>query len=81
MNLDQLKESYNLTGKTIVLTGGNGILGTEMALAAAGCGANVAILDLNTTVTEETQEKINGVNGRIKIFLGNVLNREQMIEA
>ncbi|MBN2423675.1 MAG: SDR family oxidoreductase, partial [Calditrichaceae bacterium] len=28
-----------------------------------------------------TQEKINGVNGRIKIFLGNVLNREQMIEA
>ena len=47
MNLDELTRIYDFTGQTIVVTGGTGILGGEIACALAGCGANVAILDRN----------------------------------
>ena len=38
---------YDFTGKTVAITGGAGILGSEIASALAGCGAKVAILDVN----------------------------------
>jgi NAD(P)-dependent dehydrogenase (short-subunit alcohol dehydrogenase family) len=47
MDSAQLARLYDFSGKTIVVTGGTGILGREMALALVGCGANVAILGRN----------------------------------
>jgi len=47
MNSSQLNHLYDFSGKTIVITGGTGILGGEIACALVGCGANVAILDRN----------------------------------
>jgi NAD(P)-dependent dehydrogenase (short-subunit alcohol dehydrogenase family) len=43
----ELNQLYDFTGKTVVVTGGTGILGGELACALVGCGANVAILDRN----------------------------------
>ena len=43
----ELNRLYDFTGKTVVVTGGTGILGGELACALVGCGANVAILDRN----------------------------------
>lgn len=40
----ELNALYDFTGKTVVITGGTGILGGEIACALVGCGANVAIL-------------------------------------
>ena len=47
MNLKEIKKLYDFTNKTVVVTGGNGILGRDMVLTLVGCGANVAILDRN----------------------------------
>jgi NAD(P)-dependent dehydrogenase (short-subunit alcohol dehydrogenase family) len=47
MDLSQLTQQYDFSGKTVVVTGGTGILGGEIACALVGCGANVAILDRN----------------------------------
>ena len=47
MNLAELTRLYDFTGRTVVITGGTGILGGEIALALANCGANVALMDLN----------------------------------
>lgn len=47
MNLAELTHLYDFTGRTVVITGGTGILGGEIALALANCGANVALMDLN----------------------------------
>jgi len=47
MDLSELTHLYDFTGKTVVVTGGTGILGGELACALVGCGANVAILDRN----------------------------------
>ena len=40
-------KAFDFTGQTVVITGGAGVLGGEMACALTGCGAQVAILDLN----------------------------------
>ena len=47
MNTTDITRLYNFTGQSILVTGGAGALGSEMALALAGCGANVAILARN----------------------------------
>ena len=47
MDFEQVTQQYNFEGQTVVITGGAGSLGGEIAGALAGCGANVAILDLN----------------------------------
>jgi NAD(P)-dependent dehydrogenase (short-subunit alcohol dehydrogenase family) len=38
---------YDFGGRTIVMTGGTGVLGSEMVRALVGCGANVALLARN----------------------------------
>jgi NAD(P)-dependent dehydrogenase (short-subunit alcohol dehydrogenase family) len=47
MNLSDLSAQYDFTGRTVVLTGATGVLGSEIACALVGCGANVAMLDRN----------------------------------
>ena len=44
MNLDDLTEMYNFAGRTMVVTGGTGVLGSHIVRALAGCGANVVLL-------------------------------------
>jgi NAD(P)-dependent dehydrogenase (short-subunit alcohol dehydrogenase family) len=42
----RLMRWYDFTGQTVAITGGAGILGGEIAVALAGLGARLAILDL-----------------------------------
>jgi len=44
MDSQEINRAYDFTGKTVVITGGTGVLGTDMVRALVGCGANVAIL-------------------------------------
>jgi NAD(P)-dependent dehydrogenase (short-subunit alcohol dehydrogenase family) len=44
MNLQDLIQLYDFSGKTAVVTGGSGVLGREMVRALLGCGASVAVL-------------------------------------
>ena len=46
-DLSELIRMYDFTGMVVVVTGGAGILGSEISRALAGCGAQVAVLDLN----------------------------------
>jgi NAD(P)-dependent dehydrogenase (short-subunit alcohol dehydrogenase family) len=40
-------KAYDFSGQSILITGGGGVLGGEMARALFDCGANVTILDIN----------------------------------
>jgi NAD(P)-dependent dehydrogenase (short-subunit alcohol dehydrogenase family) len=58
MDLGELSRLYDLTGQTIVITGGTGSLGGEIACALVGCGANVALLDKNLAPAERLLERM-----------------------
>ncbi len=42
MDLNELQSLYDFTGRTVLVTGGAGVLGSEIACALVGCNANVS---------------------------------------
>lgn len=76
MNLQQLTEIYDFTGKTVVITGGTGVIGGEIACGLLGCGANVAMMDRNLKLADEMVKEIESSVGEVIIVYGNVLKRE-----
>lgn len=72
MNLTDLTKMYDFTGRSIVITGGTGVLCGAMAQALLGCGANVAILARNREKGEAIIAGMEGP-GRAIIVEGDVL--------
>jgi NAD(P)-dependent dehydrogenase (short-subunit alcohol dehydrogenase family) len=80
MNLDDLIKMYDFTGRTVVITGGTGVLGSEMTQALLGCGANVAVLARNIARAEQVLEAAPWP-GRGLIVPGDVLRPESLHQA
>lgn len=78
MNLQELNQWYNFTGKTVVITGGTGVLGGEMACGLVGCGANAAVLDRNPNLPEELKKPMDAGPGKYMVVYGDVLRRESL---
>src|SRR5436305_1643085 len=51
-SLDEIRALYDFSGKTAVVTGGTGVLGSEMARALAVANANVVLLARNVERAE-----------------------------
>jgi len=81
MNLQELTQWYDFTGKTVVITGGTGVLGGEMACALVGCGANVAVLDRNPNLPEALKQPMDAGPGKYVVVYGDVLQRDVLEEA
>lgn len=67
---------FNITGKVAVVTGGCGVLGSEMAKYMAGHGVKVVILDRLTEQGEKLAEEIRGSGGEALFLYGDVLERD-----
>ncbi|RPJ83420.1 MAG: SDR family oxidoreductase [Acidobacteria bacterium] len=80
MNLEELTKYYDFSGKTIVITGGAGILGGEMACALVGCRASVAVLDRDPKLFDRFVNRIDTSVGKCIVVYGDVLNREVLEE-
>ena len=76
MNVQTLAEWYDFTGKTAVITGGTGVLGSEMACALVGCGANVAILARQPNLPEELMARLEAGKGKYLVLHADVLKRD-----
>ena len=81
MDLGELARLYDFRGKTVVITGGAGILGGEMACALVGCMANVAILDRDAALAERLLRRIDTSIGRCSIVHGDVLDATKLTDA
>lgn len=81
MNLQELTKWYDFSGKIVVITGGTGILGGEIACALIGCGANVAVLDRNPNLSEELKQPMDAGPGKYMVVYGDVLVREDLEKA
>jgi NAD(P)-dependent dehydrogenase (short-subunit alcohol dehydrogenase family) len=60
---EEFSKAYNFTGQSIVITGGAGVLGGEMARVFLTCGANVAVLDYNLVAAQKMVEQLNQIPG------------------
>ena len=74
MNLNELTKLYDFTGKTIVITGGAGILGGEIACALVGCNANVAIVDRDPALANRLTDRLQSPVGRAIVVYADVLD-------
>ncbi|MDQ1300525.1 MAG: hypothetical protein QG637_443 [Chloroflexota bacterium] len=85
MDLTEITLTYNFTGLTVVITGGTGILGGEMACALVGCGANVAVLHRDPALDEKLIKRVKMIDkpgiGKIVIVYGDVLKKETLVKA
>ncbi len=77
MNLSELLKMYDFTGRSMVITGGTGVLCGAMAKSLVGCGANVAILARNVEKGEALLAEMDGP-GRAVIVRGDVLDQESL---
>jgi NAD(P)-dependent dehydrogenase (short-subunit alcohol dehydrogenase family) len=76
LNLDELTKGYDFSNRVVVVTGGAGILGGEIACALVGCNASVAIIDRAPEQAERFTPHLS--KGRCIIIEGDVLHRRSM---
>lgn len=81
MNLEELRTWYDFTGKTVMLTGGAGVLAGEIACALFGCNANVAIVDRDPSLADSLMKRIEPVGDRAVVVYGDVLQPAAMAGA
>lgn len=81
MNLQELSAMYDFTGRTVVITGGAGVLGGEIACALVGCHANVAIVDRDPALAERVIRRLPSSTGRAIVVYSDVLEPETLHSA
>jgi len=82
MNLEELRSLYDFSDRTVLVTGGAGVLGSEIACALVGCNANVVILDRDQELAQKVIERFpKVVKGHAVRVFGDVLNLESLQRA
>ena len=66
----------DLSGKTVVVTGGGGVLCGHMARTVAECGAKVAVLDLRESAAEQVAKSIVEAGGKSIGIACDVLKKQ-----
>ena len=80
MTPDKIKQAYDFTGRTMVVTGGTGVLGSEIACALACCGAQLAILHLNAKRGSALLERLGSHAKNAALFCTDVSKVEGLRE-
>jgi len=73
-----MSDLFDLKDKTIVITGGGGVLCGTMALALAKAGAKIAVLDLLEAAAAKVADQINSDGGRAIAVKCNVLDKASL---
>ncbi|UXS68003.1 SDR family oxidoreductase [Staphylococcus chromogenes] len=73
----RLPFEVDLSNKVVAITGGAGVIGSEMSRALAQSGAKVAIISLNNNA-DELIEEIRSNGGNVEVFLGDVTDKASM---
>ena len=72
---------FNIQGKTAVITGGGGVLCSELARALAAEGVRVAVLDYNGEAARKVAGEIEEQGGTALAVQVNVLENEELVSA
>ena len=80
MNLPDLIKMSDFTGRSVVVTGGTGVLGQFMTRALISCGANVAVLARNREKATALLSETAG-SGKAIVVDGDVLQKDSLERA
>src|SRR4051812_23217440 len=69
---------FDLTGKTAVVVGGNGVLGSSMVKGLADQGAQVAVVGRNLETAEQVTKEVLERGGAAKAFQADVTSKESL---
>jgi NAD(P)-dependent dehydrogenase (short-subunit alcohol dehydrogenase family) len=78
-DLAELTKMYDFSGKTVAITGGAGVLGSELVSALAGCGAKVALLEVNAEAGKALVERMGERGKQVTVFYCDVLKPESIV--
>jgi NAD(P)-dependent dehydrogenase (short-subunit alcohol dehydrogenase family) len=81
METDNLTRGWDFAGQTIVIPGGAGVLGSEMACALVKCGAAVVILDRDLSKAYALMKRLAQEPGSGKLVKADVLSTESLLRA
>src|SRR5947209_16691324 len=79
--MTNLQTLFDIRGFTAVMTGGTGVLGTEMALALARAGVRVAIISRHSTSSAKVVQAIQAEHGEAIGIACDVLQRTDLEHA
>jgi NAD(P)-dependent dehydrogenase (short-subunit alcohol dehydrogenase family) len=80
MDLAELNKMNDFTGRSVVITGGTGVLGRVITQALIGCGANVALLARNREKATALLSEASGP-GKALVIEGDVLLKDSLQRA
>ena len=80
---EEFNKTYDFSGQSIVITGGAGVLGGEMARALVSCGASVVVMDYNLAAAQKMVDQLNQIagGGQALAVQANVLESETVLAA
>lgn len=81
MTYEDLLKGYDFSGRTVVMTGGTGVLGFEMAAALVQARANVAILAREPSRAAALRERLACGPGACELFQADVLAKASLAKA
>ena len=76
-----MQDMFNVRDKVVVITGGTGVLGSEMARGLAAYGAKLAILGRNPAKRDKVVAEIEAAGGEAIGVICDVLDKDSLIEA
>ena len=76
-----ISDFFDVKDKTIVITGGAGIICSEMARTLGSLGANIVVLDLSESAMEKLSKELSEKNIKHIVLKTNVLEKEQLLKA
>lgn len=76
-----MSETFSLKGKSIIVTGGTGILGQAFVEAIAAEDGNIGIMGRNKVIAEERAHAIVSAGGNAIPLIADVTSEEQLIAA
>jgi NAD(P)-dependent dehydrogenase (short-subunit alcohol dehydrogenase family) len=80
-DLAELTKMYDFRGKTVAITGGAGVLGGEIVCALAGCGAKIALLEVNAEAGKALIERMGERGKQVLLLECDVLKSESIAQA
>ena len=79
--MSKVDEFFNVEGKVIAITGGAGIICSEMARSLGALGAKIAVLDLSEKALEELGEELTQKKIEHILIKTNVLQKDDLVKA